>query len=153
VHRDLSPANVRVTPADEIKLVDFGLAKVLSEHSPALGKRTMVTAVGSLLGTAPWMAPEQFGSRPVDARTDIHALGALLFYLAVGRQPFEGRNLLMVMQAIEAPERPRPGAAGSRCGELFDALVTACLARDPAARPQSAAEVARVLEGLLHETG
>lgn len=153
VHRDLSPANVRVTPADEIKLVDFGLAKVLSEHSPSLGRRTMVTAVGSVLGTAPWMAPEQFSSKPVDARTDIHALGALLYYLAVGRQPFEGRNLLMVMQAIEAPERPRPGVAGSRCGEVFDALVTACLARDPAGRPQSATEVARVLDDLLREAG
>jgi serine/threonine protein kinase len=76
-----------------------------------------------------------------------------LFYLSTGRQPFEGRNLLMVMQAIEAPERPRPSAAGSRCGEVFDALVTACLARDPSARPQSATEVARVLDELVREAG
>lgn len=148
VHRDLTPRNVLVTPQWEAKLVDFGLAKVLDQAASALGQRTNPTGLGAIVGSAPWLSPEQVEGRAVDARTDIHALGAVLYFLATGQRPFGGRNVLEVLDGVLAAVRPRVNTGGAVVSEALDALISTCLARDPDARPQSAGEVARLLQSL-----
>ncbi|MBX3471399.1 MAG: serine/threonine protein kinase, partial [Planctomycetes bacterium] len=133
LHRDLKPANVLLDPGGAPRLIDFGLARLQTDG----GSLAHLTRTGELLGTPAFMAPEQADGRPVDARTDVYGLGATLFALLTGRAPFEGASPIAVLgavlsQAPPAPSRLRPGLPPA-----LDALVLACLAKDPAGRPAS----------------
>ncbi len=103
VHRDLKPSNVMLTPSG-VKLLDFGLAKLKdAERAETIDRPTeslRLTERGTVLGTIPYMAPEQVEGREVDARTDIFALGAILYEMASGRPPFEGRSAASLISAI-----------------------------------------------------
>jgi serine/threonine-protein kinase len=145
VHRDLKPDNVFVCDPDVvIKILDFGIAKLLGP-----GGSGSTTRTGALLGTPTYMSPEQCrGAAELDHRTDIYALGCILFELAAGRPPFarEGAGELLVAHLSEAPPPLRslvPGAPAA-----LEALIASMLAKDPAQRPPSMTEVEAALRAL-----
>ena len=105
VHRDLKPANVMLTNDGRVKVLDFGLAKLADartdvETAQAVTIEAPMSAAGQVVGTVPYMAPEQVRGEPVDSRTDLFALGILLYELTTGRRPFEGATQGLVSSAI-----------------------------------------------------
>ncbi|MBL8955826.1 MAG: protein kinase, partial [Myxococcaceae bacterium] len=148
IHRDLKPENVMLLQkpgqSDFVKVLDFGVAKVTTGQNDG-----SQTAVGMVVGTPRYMAPEQVKAMPVDARSDIYALGLIVYELITGRPTFSGEtpSLLMVKQVTEAPPPLEPGPLGSVPPDL-EALVFAMLEKDPARRPQSMTEVIDALDLL-----
>ncbi|HUH05690.1 MAG TPA: protein kinase [Kofleriaceae bacterium] len=141
VHRDLKPDNIFVTPQGRAKVLDFGIAKLRPEASGRSGP----TRTGSLLGTPHYMAPEQAMSRPVDARTDVYAMGVILYEGVTGAKPFVAESLFDLLRK-QVEEMPRPARElRPDLPPAFDALITRAMAKDPGARHQSAHELAHAL--------
>jgi hypothetical protein len=140
VHRDLKPSNVIVTAGDHIKLVDFGIARLLPESGEEMQK---LTQTGQVLGTFVYMSPEQCTGRPVDARADLYAFGGLIYKMLTGKPPFAGDTAfeLMAQHMGEAP----PMMAG--VSERMQNIAHWCLRKDPGHRPQSAADLKAALLG------
>ena len=142
IHRDVKPTNLLVSEAGAVKLADFGLARPVSGHTLSLtGEKT--------IGTPHYMAPEQCMNEPVDARTDVYALGATYFHLLTGKPPFRGERDLQVMFAH--CNNPVPDAC-ALCPELPAAcadLLRKALAKMPADRFQTAGEMQAALEAIL----
>ncbi len=140
VHRDLKPANVMLTRSG-VKLLDFGLAKAVEPQAAsgsALSTMSVAaTSPGTMLGTLPYMAPEQVDGREADARSDIFALGTVLHEMAMGRRAFPGQSAVGIASAILASEPPPIASSPS-----LDRLVRGCLRKDPDQRWQSAQDVA-----------
>jgi len=130
IHRDLKPSNVLIGERGAVKLIDFGLATTL------VGDQ--LTATGAILGTPHYMAPEQVRGKPVDARSDIYAFGALAYHLVTGRPPFAGDNAIAIGFAhiSETPESPT--VLRKDCPAKLAAAIMAALAKNPADRPASA---------------
>jgi Tol biopolymer transport system component len=152
VHRDLKPSNVMLTKSGA-KLLDFGLAKE-SDAAP-LGAMTSLrtekkslTEEGTLLGTVQYMAPEQLEGRPVDARTDIFALGAVLYEMITGRHAFEGASKASLIAAILSADPPPVASMQPASLPALDRLIRTCLAKDPDERWQSAHDLATELRWL-----
>lgn len=158
VHRDLKPSNVMLT-ASGVKLLDFGLAKFRDIPDNAVSSAPLsvlattdrsLTMQGTVLGTLQYMAPEQVEGKDADRRTDIFALGCVLYEMATGRRAFDGRSHVSLMAAILEKE-PDAIAAVRSVSPRFDYVVRTCLAKDPEDRWQSAREVARELRAALAE--
>lgn len=155
VHRDLKPSNVMLT-ASGVKLLDFGLAKFRdTERATALDLSTQslrLTAGGTIVGTIPYMSPEQVEGREVDARTDIFSLGAILYEMTSGRPAFEGRSPASLISAILTHD-PQPLSSvlpGVPPG--VDRILTKCLAKDRDARWQSASDLTAALTWIRDDS-
>jgi tRNA A-37 threonylcarbamoyl transferase component Bud32 len=149
VHRDLKPSNVMLTRSG-VKLLDFGIAKRRKTAgdatvAPDATGSTVATLEGRLVGTVPYMAPEQLEGRPVDARTDIFAFGAVLFEMAAGKPAFQGESTAALVAAILAEQRPRVSAIVPGLPRAVDRAISACLALKPEDRWQNAADLLREL--------
>ena len=145
VHRDLKPANVMITPRGQAKVLDFGLAKLLSNETA--GQSIMDTR--GILGTPSYMSPEQAQGKPLDARTDLWSLGVIYYELLAGQPPFKADSLVAVLRAI-IDEAPTPLA--QLCPEtpqLAQQIVIRALEKDPTRRYQSASEMVRDASELL----
>lgn len=152
VHRDLKPANVMLTRAG-VKLLDFGLAKTAPPVSHGSGDLptqaiSNMTVPGSVMGTFPYMSPEQVQGRATDHRSDIFALGAVLYEMATGRPAFTGSSPAAISSAILTSEPPADPTAAA-----FHAIIRTCLEKDPDHRWQSAYDVAIQLESLNRDKG
>ena len=144
-HRDIKPENVFVTAEGRVKVLDFGLAKLLDrEHA---GTDLTLSAAGAVSGTSAYMSPEQAAGGAVDARTDVFSLGIVLFEMLSGRRPFVGGNALAMMHAILHEE---PAALTGAPAELAR-IVRRCLEKDPARRIQTALDVRNDVEDLARE--
>jgi len=150
VHRDLKPSNVMIT-ATGAKVLDFGLAKQIPRIDETAATVTVtsveaaVTQAGRAVGTAAYMSPEQAEGKPVDARSDLFALGALLYEMLGGRRPFSGDSTLSTLASI-LKSSPDPLRHVRRdVPEHLERVVSRCLEKNPAARYASAAEVRREL--------
>jgi eukaryotic-like serine/threonine-protein kinase len=135
VHRDLKPANVMLTAAGA-KLLDFGLSKVQPKPGvPALETASLddalLSADKALIGTFPYMAPEQLEGREADARSDIFALGAIVYEMATGRRPFDGRSSATLIGAILHTDPPPVSALQPLAPPALDRIVSRCLTKDP----------------------
>jgi hypothetical protein len=144
VHRDIKPDNVFLCSDGRVKLLDFGIAKIE-------GQTASHTLQGDLLGTAAYMAPEQGrAASESDARSDLYSIGCILFEMVCGIVPFPG-SLVETLVAHQTGQRPPARALNPEVSDQLDRLIDRLLARDPAARPQTAVDLIRVL-GALEST-
>src|SRR3954463_2734118 len=145
IHRDVKPGNVMLTPAGQVKVMDFGIARAVADSAATM------TQTSAVLGTAQYLSPEQARGETVDARSDVYSAGCLLYELLTGRPPFTGDSPVSVayQHVREAPVPP--SQIDPEIGPDIDAIVLKALAKDPADRYQSAremkADITRVLAG------
>lgn len=147
IHRDLKPANIFLVPKDAgyfVKLLDFGAAKLVAVNRPA---EVANTAVGDLVGTPDYMAPEQARAMTVDHRADVYALGVLLYQMVTGERPFVRASLEEVLKA-QIFDTPEPPSNKRPLPEGLEKLILRCLEKAPESRPQTAAEVEAELRAL-----
>ena len=150
VHRDLKPANVMLTKAGA-KLLDFGLAKLRTPDGGSPSPAGVQTAEGVLIGTLPYMAPEQLDGRATDARTDLWALGCVLYEMLTGVRPFDGASQATLIAAILEREPPAPMTLQPLLSPVIDHLVQRCLAKSPDERWQSAGDLAHELRWVADQ--
>ncbi|HEU4724554.1 MAG TPA: protein kinase [Candidatus Eisenbacteria bacterium] len=174
IHRDLKPGNIMLTKSGA-KLMDFGLARATGlagpgagsshtgatlTHSPTVGKA--LTAEGTLLGTFQYMSPEQLEGAEADARSDIWALGCVLYEMATGRRAFEGRSQASLIAAIlerepapiaEIPSGSASAAIAGGAPQGLDRLIRNCLTKDPEERIQTAHDIKLQLRGIAEAAG
>lgn len=144
LHRDIKPANIMVSDKGVLKVLDFGIARFMK----TLGSSATLTRPGAVLGTAAYMSPEQANGAAVDLRADLYSTGCLMYELLTGLPPFgfgDVPSLLFrhVHVAAESPDRVRDDLPDELCD-----LILALLAKDPADRPQTAADVRRILDAV-----
>ncbi len=145
VHRDIKPANVMLDSDGTIKVMDFGIARLMGESRQ--------TRAGVAIGTPSYMAPEQLRGEDVDGRTDLYAAGALLFELLTGRVAFEAdSDYALMMQQLNEPPAP-PGSIVAGVPRALDAAVACAMAKKPAQRFASATDFSRTLDEIAANSG
>jgi serine/threonine-protein kinase len=148
VHRDVKPANVMLTPKNPgLKLLDFGISKLYEDAHGGGG-----TVTGAIIGTPPFMSPEQLVVGPVTDRSDVYAAGIMLFMLLTGEHPFGHESMQDMLRHHLGTPAPRASSVRSSVPPVLCDLVDRCLAKKPADRP-SAAELAALLERFATEEG
>jgi serine/threonine protein kinase len=161
IHRDLKPGNIMLTKTGA-KLMDFGLAKAVTASATPASNLTMtfsrpsadqpLTAQGMVVGTFQYMSPEQIEGKEADVRSDIFALGAVLYEMATGKRAFAGKSQASVVAAILASEPPPISSLKPMLPAILDHVVTTCLAKDPDERWQTAHDVRKQLNWIA-QTG
>ena len=134
IHRDVKPANIMINRAGAVKVMDFGIAR-------ALGEGQNVTQTAAVIGTAQYLSPEQARGEPVDARSDVYAAGCVLYELLTGEPPFTGDSPVAVAYQHVREDPKSPSEVNPAVPPALDAIVLKALAKNPANRYQSAAEM------------
>ncbi len=157
VHRDLKPANVMLTREGRVKVLDFGLAKLASvapdsapDATQAATVASPLSTIGQVMGTAPYMAPEQVRGEATDERTDLFALGILVYELAAGQRPFTGATSADVSSAILRDPPPPLTRVRAELPAELERVVAQCLEKEPARRIASALELCNELRRIKH---
>ncbi len=135
IHRDIKPGNVMFTPNAQVKVMDFGIARALASGA------TTMTQTSAVIGTAPYLSPEQARGEAVDARSDVYAAGCVLFELLCGHPPFVGDSPVAVAYQHVREEPPAPSESNRDVTPDVDAVVLKALSKNPANRYQSAGEM------------
>lgn len=137
VHRDIKPGNLLITPDGRVKITDFGIARIADQ--------VPLTATGQVMGTVQYLSPEQASGHPASPSTDIYSLGIVAYEALAGRRPFTGESQVAIAMAhINEQPPPLPGDIP----EPVSALVISCIAKKPADRPATAANLARAAQAL-----
>ncbi|MET1043398.1 MAG: Stk1 family PASTA domain-containing Ser/Thr kinase [Microbacteriaceae bacterium] len=144
VHRDIKPGNIMVTPNGQVKVMDFGIARAISDSSATVAQTSVI------LGTAQYFSPEQARGESVDARTDLYSTGVVLFEMLTGRPPFRGDSPVAVAYQHVSEAPVPPSAFNPRVSPALDAVVLHALAKDRFERFQSAAEFRTDVEAADH---
>ncbi len=143
VHRDIKPGNVMVTDAGQVKVMDFGIARAVSDSSSTVAETT------SILGTAAYFSPEQAKGEPVDGRADVYSSGVVLYELLVGRPPFRGESPVAVAYQHVSEAPLAPSEVNESVPRSLDAVVLRALAKDPFQRYQDAAAFREALDATV----
>jgi hypothetical protein len=148
LHRDIKPDNVMLQPDGTVRVLDFGIARALHDDAP-------LTRTGELVGTPEYMAPEQLldGPEATTERTDVHALGVLLYELLTGRSPFHGGSVFQALKLVESLEPPPPSRSRPNVPPALDRVLAQALAKDPATRTSSAATFAAAVRTAVPAAG
>lgn len=140
IHRDIKPSNIMITDNDEVRLVDFGIAKVAS---------LSITAKGSLLGTPYYMSPEQIAGGGIDGRADIYSIGAVLYQVLTGERPFEGESATAVIYKIMSTDPVPPGEVNPLIPEPLCGIIRKAMAKNPQDRYQTSAEMLQAIRDVM----
>jgi eukaryotic-like serine/threonine-protein kinase len=146
VHRDISPANVLISTAGFVKIVDFGVAK-------SKGRLHVTRAGGVIKGKTPYLSPEQLGGLPIDRRSDIFSLGALLYVLSTGLHPFRAETELTTVENIALKNPLAPRELNESIHPEFDKIILKALEKDPANRFSTCAEMQRAIDQVASTIG
>jgi serine/threonine protein kinase len=146
IHRDLKPGNLFITPDGRMKILDFGLAKLLHPQLTGDVTRSVTVQSGSISGTVPYMSPEQLRGLPVDTRSDIYAAGAVLYEMACGRRPYPQTQTAELMGAILLQPLPAARTVNAAVSPRMEKVISKALEKEPSERYQSARELKAALQ-------
>jgi serine/threonine protein kinase len=156
IHRDLKPSNVILTNDGRVKVLDFGLAKLIDpvdSSAESVTRTAPLTEVGIAMGTAAYMSPEQAQGRKVDARSDIFSFGAVLYEMVTGRRPFAGDSQVSILAKIISQDPEPPSHLAPSIAPDLERAILRCLRKDPARRFQSMADLKVALEDVAIDSG
>jgi serine/threonine protein kinase len=154
VHRDIKPANIFLTPSGQVKVLDFGLAKLVHNvgtDSDGVAADNSLTAVGVIPGTAVYMSPEQARSEEIDFRSDLFSFGVVMYEMSTGKKPFAGKNSLMTLDAVLHDKPVPPGELNPKVPVELEGIIGKAMEKDRKERYQSATQMKADLQQLKRE--
>jgi tetratricopeptide (TPR) repeat protein len=152
IHRDMKPQNVMIIARGQVKMLDFGLAKVVADKSVLDGEaetQSLLTEAGAIVGTVPYMSPEQVKGEALDGRSDIFSFGTVLYEMVSGHRPFSAKTMAEIISAILTSEPPPLAHYSIVAPAGLEQILRKCMEKDRERRYQTMREVARDLESVL----